>query len=162
MEGWGWEGWERRSASGDTRIPHNKQCTQWQQTIAGVEVRWLIRTAIYSQQPDPSTTYWTDSMKPIPSENNFPDSLSPSTQIFSFFLLIDMDVFMSMKACAWRQKIWKLGQSREVCDSLCNHAGYRHGSNHRCHMSVARLWAEGGDTQYTPQTHDTSLVSIHG
>ena len=75
-------------------------------------------------------------------KTTFPDSLSPSTQIFSFFLLIDMDVFMSMKACAWRQKIWKLGQSREVCDSLCNHAEYRHGSNQRCHMSVARLWAE--------------------
>ena len=92
-------------------------------------------------------------------KTTFPDSLSPSTQIFSFFLLIDMDVFMSMKACAWRQKIWKLGQSREVCDSLCNHAEYRHQSNQRCHMSVARLWAEGGDA-LNIQTHDTSLVSI--
>ena len=100
MEMCGWEGWERRSASGDTRIPHNKQCTQWQQTIAGVEVRWLIRTAIQSQQPDPSTTYWTDSILYVANtewKQLFPTVYPPLRKYSRFFCWL-----IWMFSCQWK------------------------------------------------------------
>ena len=95
MEGWGWEGWERRSASGDTRIPHNKQCTQWQQTIAGVEVRWLI----YSQQPDRPQHHLLDRFHVANTEwkQLFPTVYPPLRKNSRFFCWL-----IWMFSCQWK------------------------------------------------------------